>query len=70
MLVTHLIVGPAGLGKQLMGAEEFLVAPDKPLLSAPQSAPLEVPHKSPNLRILTKVQHVFDLVKFSPYYTS
>ena len=55
MLVTHLVVGPGGLGEQLMGGEELLVAPDEPLLSAPQSAPLEVPHKSPDLRILTTV---------------
>ena len=53
MLDTHLIVRPAGLGKQLMGGEELLVAPDQPLLSASQSAPLDFPHKSPDLRILT-----------------
>ena len=53
-LGTDLIVGPAGLGEQVMRGEEILIAPDQVLLSAPQPAPLEVPHQSSHLRILQK----------------
>ena len=31
---TDLIVGPAGLGEQVMGGEELLIAPDQLLLPA------------------------------------